>query len=203
MIELASVCKSLKGRNILQDISLEFIEGKAYLIKGHNGSGKTMLLRMLCDLLKPSSGEIMRNQDYTYGVMIENPSFLENETALYNLKYLAAINNVIDENKIIESLKQVNLYDERNYKVKTFSLGMKQRLGLCQAIMEEPDILILDEPFNALDEENYKMAIDLLIQLKEKGKMIVVASHGFSSDDNMLFDQTITLSDGKVINTAI
>lgn len=202
MIQLASISKKLKGKNILQNISLEFIEGKAYLLKGHNGSGKTMLLRMLCDLIKPSSGEIVRNQNYTYGVMIENPSFLENETALYNLKYLAAINKVIDENKILKSLKQVNLYDERNNKVKTFSLGMKQRLGLCQAIMEGPDILILDEPFNALDEKNYEMAINLLTQLKEKGKMIVVASHGFSTDDTILFDQTITLSNGKVISTA-
>lgn len=202
MITLKHVCKEIKGKKVLLDISLEFEEGTAYLLKGHNGSGKTMLLRLLCGLIKPTSGEIIQSKDFTYGVMIENPSFLENETALYNLKYLAAINKTIDEEVILKFLKHVNLYDERNNKVKTFSLGMRQRLGLCQALMEEPEILLLDEPFNALDDENYVTAVKLLSEYKRKGKMIVVASHGFSDSDLAFFNEVITLSDGKVRKSA-
>lgn len=198
MITLENISKELKGKKVLQNINIEFKEGKAYLLKGHNGSGKTMLLRMLCGLIRPTSGKLIKSNDYTFGVIIENPTFLENETALYNMKYLAAINNKVNEEGIIESLKQVNLYNERNNQVKTFSLGMKQRLALCQAIMEYPEIFLLDEPFNALDEENYDMAIKLLSALKKNGKLIIVASHGFSENNTAFFDEIVTLSEGKL-----
>ncbi|WP_350343127.1 ABC transporter ATP-binding protein [Proteinivorax tanatarense] len=198
MIKLSQVHKDLKGKEILHDVSIEAKKGRAYLLKGHNGSGKTMILRMLCGLIKPNKGKVVKDKDYSFGVMIESPSFLEGETALYNLKYLASINNRISLTDIEKALKKVNLYNYRNDKVSTFSLGMKQRLGICQAIMEEPDILLLDEPFNALDDENYNMAIELLMGFKKREKIIVVASHGFSVDKTTLFDEIITLSNGTV-----
>ncbi|OIJ13978.1 hypothetical protein BKP37_09170 [Anaerobacillus alkalilacustris] len=199
MIKLNKITKEIKGKTVLDNISIEFIEGNSYLLKEHNGSGKTMLLRLLCDLIKPTTGKVVREiKEYTYGIIIENPSFLENETALYNLKYLASIKKRITEQEIYDALKLLNLYDHRNDKVKTFSLGMKQRLGLCQAIMEDPDVLLLDEPFNALDDENYEVVKNILKHLKEKGKLIIIAAHGLSKEDFHLFDEIITLSAGKV-----
>lgn len=198
MVTLISVSKEIKKKNVLSNINLNLEVGNAYLLRGHNGSGKTMLLRMICGLIKPTTGEILKNNDYSYGVIIENPTFIEGQSALYNLKYLASINKKITEEKIFSSLKKVNLFQERNEKVKTFSLGMKQRLGLCQAIMEEPDILLLDEPFNALDDENYKLALELLVELKSEDKILVVAAHGSDLKEHFLFDKVIELNNGKI-----
>ena len=196
MIQLKSVTKKLKKKVILQDISLTLEPGKMYLLKGHNGSGKTMLLRSICGLLKPDSGSI-EHPDYTYGVMIENPSFVLNETALENLKFLASIQNKITIGEIKEALNQVNLLDKSNLKVKEYSLGMKQRLGFCQAIMENPDVLLLDEPFNALDDEHFQLILNLL-QSSKKDKIIMIAAHGFDYEKYPIFDEVIYLNDGKI-----
>lgn len=196
MIILKDIHKEIKGKSILQNVSLTFQQGNVYLLKGHNGSGKTMLLRLLCDLLKPTSGTIEK-PDYTYGVMIENPSFIEHETARANLRYLASIQKKISPADIEVSLKAVNLLDAADWKVKRYSLGMKQRLAFCQAIMENPDVLLLDEPFNALDDENMERIIELLNQLK-KDKIIVIAAHGINGSDMSLFDEVITMNDGCI-----
>lgn len=198
MIKLSSVSKKIRGKQILSDITLELSANCAYLMRGHNGSGKTMLLRLLCDLIKPTDGEVDRADNYSFGIIIERPSFLENETALYNLKYLAGINRKINEDTILQWLDRLNLSNERNLKVNTLSLGMKQRLAICQAVMEDPDILLLDEPFNALDDENYEVVMSLLSKLKKDGKMIVVAAHAMPEDKLTLFDKVITLSNGQV-----
>lgn len=196
MIILKDIHKEIKGKSILQNVSLTFQQGNVYLLKGHNGSGKTMLLRLLCDLLKPTSGTIEK-PDYTYGVMIENPSFIEHETARANLRYLASIQKKISPADIEASLKAVNLLDAADWKVKRYSLGMKQRLAFCQAIMENPDVLLLDEPFNALDDENMERIIELLNQLK-KDKIIVIAAHGVNVSNMSLFDEVITMNDGFI-----
>ncbi|SET53129.1 ATP-binding cassette domain-containing protein [[Clostridium] polysaccharolyticum] len=161
MIQLVNISKTISNKEVLKNISLELSDGKMYLLNGHNGCGKSMLLRMICGLIKPTDGKLNCSLDYSYGVIIETPAFMENETAMYNMKYLAAIKNKISKDEIYEALKLVNLYDQRNSKVKTYSLGMRQRLGICQAIMENPDVLLLDEPFNALDEDNYKTVFDI------------------------------------------
>lgn len=198
MIQLLNITKRIKGKMVLDDISLTLENGKMYLLSGHNGCGKTMLLRMVCGLIQPTQGEIKNSENYSYGVMIETPSFLENETALFNMKYLAAINKKINEEKINESLKMVNLLKKKNDKVKTFSLGMKQRLGICQAIMEEPDVLLLDEPFNALDEKSYQEIFGILKKEAEKGKLVVIAAHSVEEKYKSQFDSIICMNDGKI-----
>lgn len=196
MIKLNAVTKKLKGKIILDDVSTTFEKGKIYLLRGHNGSGKTMLLRLLCDLITPTSGTIDK-PEYTYGVMIETPNFLLHETARQNLKFLASIQKKIGMKEIEKSLEEVNLLSEIDTKVKIFSLGMKQRLGFCQAVMEDPDILLLDEPFNALDDEHFDLILKRILGMK-KDKIIVIAAHGFDVEKYPVFDQVITLNNGKV-----
>lgn len=198
MLQVINASKNIKGKKILEDINVTFQEGDCIAVTGYNGCGKTMLLRLLCGLIKPSSGEVKTDVEYTYGVIIENPSFFMHETALYNLKYLAEINKRIDESAIFEYLRIFNLYDVRNKKVRTFSLGMKQRLALCQAFMENPNVLLLDEPFNALDEENLEIVSNVIAQEKKKGKIIVIAAHGIIPE-NCGLDKVIKMKEGRIV----
>ncbi|KPB05311.1 hypothetical protein AAV98_07445 [Bacillus sp. CHD6a] len=193
-----NVSKRIKKKVILQDITMKFESGNIYLLKGHNGSGKTMFLRLIGGLIKPSSGTIKYSKPLDIGVMIENPEFLENQSGLYNLNYLASIKNKTSQEQIKASLKQVNLFQDRNIIVKEYSLGMKQRLGLCQAIMEDQELILLDEPFNALDEENLNQTIDTLKKLKMEGKIIVIAAHGLDQDKLHIFDEILHFNNGKV-----
>ena len=197
MIKLENVSKVIKDKNILVKVNLEFKEGQCYLVKGHNGSGKTMLLRMICGFLKPTDGKVIYDKEYSYGVIIENPAFFLNETAMYNMKYLADINKKIGKEEIEKWLKKFNLLEFKDKKVKTFSLGMEQRLALCQAFMENPDVILLDEPFNAIDEDNLNIVYDLLKEQREAGKIIVIASH---IENNFNYDSIITMNDGKISN---
>ena len=197
MIKLDNVSKVIKDKNILVNVNLEFKEGQSYLVKGHNGSGKTMLLRMICGFLKPTDGKVIYDKEYSYGVIIENPAFFLNETAMYNMKYLADINKRIGKEEIEKWLKKFNLLEFRDKKVKTFSLGMKQRLALCQAFMENLDVILLDEPFNAIDEDNLNIVYDVLKEQRDAGKIIVIASH---IENNFNYDSIITMNEGKISN---
>ncbi len=197
MITFINYSKSIKGKSILDNINFKFDEGKIYLLTGHNGCGKTMIIRAMCNLMRPTSGEVKTDKNYLYGAVIENSAFLENETALYNLKYLSRIRNVIGTEQIENALRLVNLYEFKDKKVKTFSLGMKQRLGICQAFMENPDVILLDEPFNALDADNEQIIINLLLNLKRQKKIIVVAAHGI--EDTSIFDCIIKMNNGKIV----
>lgn len=199
MIEINHVSKTLKQKEVLSDITLNFNEGMVYLLKGHNGCGKTMLLRAVCGLIHPDSGTIVYPEDTAFGVIIENPAFMENETAWQNLVYLAKINRRIGEDQIEAALKAVNLYEARDKKVRTYSLGMKQRLAICQAIMEDPEVLLLDEPFNALDPENVEAVKKIILDEKQKGKIIVIAAHMVDQPLEDLFDEVISMAEGKVV----
>ncbi|MCH5268220.1 MAG: ABC transporter ATP-binding protein [Lachnospiraceae bacterium] len=198
MISVKEYEKTLKGKQVLKNINLTFEEGGLYLLKGHNGCGKTMLLRAICGLIAPSHGEVVCDEMYDFGVVIENPSFIDNETAFYNLKYLADINKKIGKEQIEEYLKLFHLFDSRNKKVKSFSLGMKQRLGIAQAVMEDPDVVLLDEPFNALDEESYDIVFEHLIQLRDRGKIVIVAAHAVDKERQECFDEVIEMNDGAL-----
>ncbi len=198
MIKVNNVSKQIKHHQVLKDINLELESGKAYLLHGHNGCGKTMLLRLLSDLICPTSGEVLKKEGISYGVLIEKPGFLSNYSARYNLEYLAAIQNKIGESEIDMALERVNLLNDAKGKVKTYSLGMNQRLGLAQAIMENQDGLLLDEPFNALDEDNLSRVLEILKEERAKGKLIVVAAHNLPLEISDFFDVKIKLNNGQI-----
>ena len=174
-INIKSLCKSIKGITILDNISMNMSSGKIYGIKGKNGSGKTMLMRAISGLIIPDSGKIVINKKILHkdisfpdsiGILIETPSFLPQYTGYKNLKLLAGLSGTISENDIDLALKRVGLdpNDKRTYK--KYSLGMKQKLGIAYAIMGEPDIIILDEPINALDEESVCNIKNVLLDIR-------------------------------------
>lgn len=199
MLKADKITKVLKGNEVLSNISYTFENGKIYLLTGHNGCGKTMLLRVLCGLITPDSGEIICDKKCNFGVVIETPKFMENETGYFNLCYLASIRNIINKDTIKENIKLFDLDNVKNKKVKTYSLGMKQRLGLCQAVMEDPDIILLDEPFNAIDEENLNRIYEILNGFRDKNKIIIIASHGIVDRNKLMIDETIVMDKGKIL----
>lgn len=200
MIELEKVCKIISKNEVLHEINYTFEEGKCYLLSGPNGGGKTMLLRIICGLIKPTTGFVSGTENKTFGIIIENPEFFKNETVFYNLKYLASINKKIGDDVIDEWLKTFNLFEQRKTPVRKLSLGMKQRLALCQAFMENPDVILLDEPFNALDTENAEVLKSVITKEKSKGKIIAVAAHNLSEDVKGIFDCNIVIENGCIKN---
>ena len=185
-IKVKNVSKVLGGRNVLINISVEFYSGKIYGFIGRNGSGKSVFLKCLCGFMEVSEGQIFEDEkvlkkDIEYlndcGFLIETPGFLMNESGWKNLQYLASVNSCIGKKEIYQAIQQVGLEPTEKKHVGKYSLGMRQRLGIAQAIMEDPGILILDEPMNGLDNNGVEMIRELLLELKKKGKMILIASH--------------------------
>ena len=207
VIEIVNYTKIFKGTTVLKNINLNIIRGKCYGIVGRNGSGKTLIFKSICGFIRPTSGYVMVNGlkigfDVDFpddvGALIEQPGFLPNYNAFDNLKFLANIRNKICNKEIEKVLKFVELYPIDNKLVKEYSLGMKQRLGIAQAIMEDPEILILDEPFNGLDKEGVKNLKEKLIELKEKGKTILMTSHIYQ-DIEELSDYIYEVDNGVLI----
>lgn len=185
-IKINQLNKTIKGKEILKDITISFEKGKIHGIFGSNGSGKTMLFRAICNLIKPSSGTIeingkVLNKDISFpesvGVIIESPGFWPHYTGFENLKTLASIKNIITDEDIKKSIERVGLDSNNNIAFKKYSLGMKQRLAIAQAIMEKPDLLILDEPTNAIDEKGISLIREILFEQKSRGATILIASH--------------------------
>lgn len=207
VIKLNQVTKSFKNQTVLQDINLNFEKGKIYGIMGRNGSGKTMLLRAICGLVIPDSGEIYVNDKSitkhntipeNIGVLIENPGFINYYSGFKNLKILSSIKNKIDDKNIHDTLNLLNIDNVCNKKVRTYSLGMRQRLGIAQAIMEDPEILLLDEPTNALDNDGIALLHIILKELKSKGTTIILSSHN-KEDIDLLCDKVIEMDSGKIV----
>ena len=195
-IELKNVSKKIKGIDILDDVSLRMESGKIYGFRGKNGSGKTMLMRAIAGLIKVTGtvdidGKILGKDEMfppSIGILIENPSFISNYTGFENLKTLASIRERIDDDKIRQTLTEVGLEPDDKRTFKKYSLGMKQRLGIAAAIMEDPDIIILDEPINALDDSGTEQVRQILLKHKQRGALIIIACHDadeleFLSDD--------------------
>lgn len=204
-IELKNVNKTINGNNVLNNISLNLQKGKIYGFKGKNGSGKTMLFRAICGFINTegtiivNGKEIGKNGVYpeNVGVLLENPGFLSNYSGFKNLKYLADINKKVDSDKIIKTMKEVGLNPSEKKAYKKYSLGMKQKLGIAQAIMEDQDIIILDEPCNALDEESVKKINILINKLKEEGKIILISSHN-KDELESICDEIYTIDCGTI-----
>ena len=205
-IIIKNLSKKIKNETILDNINIELNSGKTYGFVGYNGSGKSMLFKAICGLIKPTDGYIsidnkIIGQDISFpesiGIFIDEPGFIPGYSAYKNLKILADIQGKIGNNEINDALLSVGLDPNNNKAVKKYSLGMKQKLGIAQAIMENPDILILDEPMNALDNESVEKIRDLILNFKEKGKTILITSHN-KVDIDILADKIYTLDKGRV-----
>ncbi len=206
MIEVIDVRKSFGGEEILHGITRSFAPGQVHGIIGNNGSGKTVLMKCICGFLRPSSGKILVDGKIVgvdvdfpecMGAIIETPGFLPNLTGRKNLKLLASLRGQIGEAEIRSSLLRVGLDSDLKKPVGKYSLGMRQRLGIAQAIMENPSLLVLDEPFNGLDKTGVCQMRRLIQSLREEGKTILLASHN-QSDIEILCDTVCEMDSGNI-----
>lgn len=208
-VELENVVKDIKGVRIIDHVSIRLHSGKIYGLRGKNGCGKTMLMRIVCGLIRPTDGTVRINEQVLHkdidfppsiGALIENPSFLKQYTGFKNLRMLGNLQGNISDEDIASALQSVGLEpsDVRTYK--KYSLGMKQKLGIANAIMGRPDIIVLDEPINALDEDSVRLVKRILLELKNDGKLILIACHD-REELEYLSDTVINMRDGKVIGT--
>ncbi len=206
VVRLEDYCKSFKSAEVLKNINLTLESGKVIGLKGKNGSGKTMVMRATSGLILPTSGKVYINDKElgrqisfppSIGILIENPSFISNYTGFKNLKILASIQNHISDDEIRDAIRKVGLDPDDKRTFKKYSLGMKQRLGIAAAIMERPDIVILDEPINALDEAGAGLIKGLLDELKANGSLIIIACHD-TEELNYLSDEIYEIYDGEI-----
>lgn len=209
-IELKNVTKVINGNLILDNVSLNLDRGKIYGIKGKNGSGKTMLFRAICGFIKTEGSVIVNGKqvgkDGSYpdniGVLLENPGFLPNYSGFKNLKYLAEINNKIGDEDIKNILKEVGLDPEEKKSFRKYSLGMKQKLGIAQAVMENPEVIILDEPTNALDEESVKKINSMIAKFKNDNKLVLISNHN-REELEMICDEIYSIENGKIYDHVV
>lgn len=185
-IAIQNLSKTIKGNAVIQDISMNLKSGVIYGFKGINGSGKTMLMRLICGLIRPTEGEIRINgktlgKDLSFpesiGVFLENPAFLDSYSGFQNLKILASIKAVATDEDIRATLSRVGLSPNDKKKYRKYSLGMKQRLGIAAAIMEKPDIVILDEPTNSLDADGVTLVKQIVQEEKARGALVILSCH--------------------------
>lgn len=206
VINVENACLTINKNIILDNVSLEAGKGEIVGIVGRNGSGKTMLMKCICGFIPLTSGritvdgkEVGKDVDFpaSTGVIIETPGFVPYYTGFHNLKILSEIGTRISDERIKEAMKLVGLDPGLKRHVGKYSLGMRQRLGIAQAIMEDQRILILDEPFNGLDADGVGDIRKLLLEYKEQGKTVLIASH-IAQDIDILCDKTIFLNKGKI-----
>ena len=201
-----NVSKNIGNRKILDNVNLELESGKIYGFVGRNGSGKTMLFRALSGLMGISSGKIFLDDKELHkdmrvleniGITIENAGLYPELTGFDNLKLLSGLRRKINDDKIRETIVRVGLEPNDKRPFRKYSLGMKQRIVIAQAIMEEPDILMLDEPTNALDEEGVERIRNIISEEKRRGAMVLIASHN-KEDIKLLADKVFLICDGRV-----
>jgi ABC-2 type transport system ATP-binding protein len=205
------VVKDIKGQRVIDRISLTLESGKIIGFKGINGSGKTMLMRLICGLILPTEGSIEINgkklgTDITFpesiGILIENPAFLDTYSGFANLKMLASIKGKISDGTVSETIRSVGLNPEDKKKYKKYSLGMKQRLGIAAAVMESPDIVVLDEPTNALDTDGVAIVKNILNREKARNAAVIVSCHDLAVLQEMS-DEIYVLEAGRIVDHII
>lgn len=206
-IDIQHFTKRIDGTVVLDDISLQMESGKIYGFQGKNGSGKSMLMRAICGLIHPTEGSIkidekLMGTDISFpesaGILIENPGFISSYSGLQNLKLIALIKRQVKEEYIKELMERFHLDPADKKAYRKYSLGMKQKLGIIAAIMEMPELIILDEPMNGLDEESIEILKDMILELKEKGKLIILSCHD-SEELLYLADEIFNLKNGKLV----
>ena len=207
-LEITNLNKEIGKTMILQNINMQMEQGEIYGLMGINGSGKTMIMRCMCGLVRPTNGSVKINgkelgKDIDFpqslGALIENPGFIEHYSAIDNMKALASIRKKVGELEIKELLQRVGLDDKDKKKVKKYSLGMRQKLGIAMALLEDPDMIILDEPFNALDEKSVEIVKQIILDAKKRNKLIIISCHN-KDDLNQLSDEIYKIENGHIID---
>ena len=213
-VEINHLTKVIQGNVVLDDINACFScasgenGGRIYGIQGINGSGKTMLMRVICGLVLPTMGTVSIDGEIigkgisfprSIGLLLENPIFIDEFTGAKNLSLLCDIKRLVSQAQIGDTLRRVGLNPSDKRPFRKYSLGMKQRLGIAAAIVESPDLILLDEPFNALDESGIKEIRDLLRELRQKGKLIVLTCHDRQQMES-LADEIIAMREGRIVN---
>ena len=210
IITLDKAAKTIHGAQVLKSVSLELVSGRVYGLMGPNGSGKTMLMRLACGLILPSSGSVEidgkrlgRDMDFpeSVGLLIESPALLPSYTGYKNLELLASIKGRVSAEDLRNALRDVGLEPADKRKYRKYSLGMKQRLGLAAAIMEKPDLLILDEPTNALDREGVKLVPELVKREKKRGALVLLTCHD-SALLREMSDTIVLIEEGRAVEEA-
>ena len=205
-VDLDHVSKTIKGKAVLRDVSVGFERGRIYGVVGPNGSGKTMLLRAICGFIRLDAGTVTINGETvefnrklpdSVGVIIENPGFVLQETGMQNLKYLAGINRDFDPEETERLLRLFDLWEHADSTVKSYSLGMRQKLAIVQALMEHQHLIVLDEPTNGLDQESVAMFLAEMRHQRDKGNTVIIASH-HSDELNQIADHIYTMREGML-----
>lgn len=205
-IKVKDVCKYFGKTQVLDHVNMECRQGEITGIIGRNGAGKTVLFKIICGLLSLDSGEILingikreRQADVlpSVGIIIEEPAFLKKYSGIKNLEYLYMINNKNNRQYLESIMEKVGLDPKSKKHVGKYSMGMRQRLAIAQSIMEEPEFLVLDEPFNGLDIHGVNEMRELFLELKKRGKVILIASHN-SEDINILCDHVYSMESGNL-----
>ena len=206
IIELNNVSKEFNGKKVVDNVNLNIKKGSITGIIGRNGSGKSVFLKILCSFYKPNTGEVLfDNINYSSNnsfppdtrALIEKPTFFPDLTGFENLKLLANIQNKISDNEINDTLEKVNLIHEKDKKYKEYSLGMKQKLGIAQVLMENPNVMIFDELFNGIEDDTVDKIRNILLELKNQNKIIIVTSH-IKEDIDILSDEVYKFNNGNV-----
>lgn len=206
-IEVKDYTKIIKGATILDNINITFESGKCYGLKGKNGSGKTMLMRAVSGLITATKGAVVIDGETlgreisfprSIGVLIENPAFIANYTGYKNLELLACIQKRVGKDEIRKTMEDVGLEPDDKRKYRKYSLGMKQKLGIASAFMEKPDIIILDEPINAIDEAGVVKVKKMIQEAKSRGAVIITACHD-AEELQELSDEIIQITEGRVV----
>ncbi|PZG40786.1 multidrug ABC transporter ATP-binding protein [Listeria ivanovii] len=206
IIECINVSKEFKHIQLFTDVNITFTEGKCYGIKGHNGSGKSIFFKMLCQFLTPTTGEIRINSRFLnkkdnypsdFGIIIDKPGYIANKTGLENLMELADINKKVSIDIVKETMKRVGIDPDIKQKMKNYSLGMRQKIAITQAIMEDQKVILLDEPFNGLDSSSVENIRNLIKELKKEQKTIIIISHN-QEDLDILCDEVYQIDNKQI-----
>lgn len=205
-VQIDNLSKTIKGKTVLREVNAGFDRGRIYGVVGVNGSGKTMLLRAICGFIHPDQGSVTiggqpvvfnRKLPESVGVIIETPGFVLNETAMQNLHYLASINKDFDPTETDRLMTLFGLQEHGQEKVKSYSLGMRQKLAVVQALMEHQHLILLDEPTNGLDEHSVGVFLDEMRNQREQGKTILIASH-HTGELTQIADEFYQMVDGEL-----